>query len=109
MRLVSVNTYKPIACVRRNYCSSFHITNKAFAIACFGTKATELVMCNLQPAGHMSPAEIKSAGSPIRMENFFFSDSFNFVSRVKSGKQYLNYNKTLAYRMGRSRKVENLR
>jgi hypothetical protein len=54
-------------------------------------------MWNLQAAGHMSPAEFKSAGSPI-----------NFVSIVKSGKQFLSYNKILAYRMGRSRKLENL-
>ena len=68
-------------------------------------------MCNLQPAGRMSPAEIKSAVYPIRMDNFFFfffCYLLNFVSLVKSGKRYLNYNKILVYRMGRSRRLENL-
>jgi len=110
VKIISVNTYKPIACVQRDYCSSLHLTKEAFAITCFGTTTTDLVMYNLQPAGRMSPAEIKFAVSPIRMDNLFFSsDLFNFVGIVKSGKQYLSYNEILACRMGRSRRLENLR
>lgn len=71
VQIVSVNTHKPIACVQRDYCGSFRRTKEAFAITCFGTTATDLVMCNLQPAGRMSSAEIKSAFSPVRMDNLF--------------------------------------
>jgi hypothetical protein len=108
VQLVSVNTHKPIAWVQRDDCSSFHLTNKAFAIACFGTKTAELVVCNLQPAGHMPPAEIVCRLPYQNGQLFFKSDSFNFVNIVQSSTQYLSYNKILAYCMGRSRRMENL-
>jgi len=51
VRLFSVNNHKPIACVQRDYCRSFHLANKAFAITCFGTTANRFSDVQLAARG----------------------------------------------------------